>query len=120
MAKSMAGDAIHTPSIPPIRNMAMKPRAKSMGGSSRILPLHNVASQMKNSTPVGMEIISVVMLKNGSSTAPVANMWWAHTVNDRAVIIRKDRITAGYPNSGFPEKTGRISVITPQAARIRM
>ena len=48
---------------------------------------------MKNSTPVGIEIISVVALKNGSSTAPVANMWCAHTVNDSAVIIRNDRIT---------------------------
>src|SRR6266536_3059748 len=95
MAKSTAGEAIHTPSIPPIRNMATKPRAKSMGGSSRILPFHNVASQLKNNTPVGMEIISVVMLKNGSSTAPVANMWWAQTVKDRAVIIRNDRTTPG-------------------------
>src|SRR5947209_18867396 len=96
MAKSMAGDAIHTPSMPPIRNMAMKPRAKSIGGSSRILPFHRVANQMKNSTPVGMEIISVVMLKNGSSTAPVANIWWAHTGNDRDVIIRNDRNADGY------------------------
>src|SRR6266496_4354371 len=95
MAKSTAGEAIHTPSIPPMRNMAMKPKAKSMGGSSRIFPFHKVASQLKNSTPVGMEIISVVMLKNGSSTAPVANIWWAHTVNDRAVIMRKDRTTPG-------------------------
>src|SRR5438093_13627582 len=95
MAKSTAGDAIHTPSIPPMRNMAMNPRAKSIGGSNRIFPFHNVASQMKNSTPVGMEMISVVMLKNGSSTAPVANMWWAHTVKDRAVIIRKDSTTPG-------------------------
>ena len=86
MSKSMAGEAIHTPSIPPIRNMATNPRANSMGGSNRIFPFHSVASQMKNRTPVGMEIISVVMLKKGSSTAPVMNMWWAHTENESAVI----------------------------------
>ena len=46
----------------------MKPSANSIGGSSRILPFYSVASQLKNSTPVGIEIISVVALKNGSST----------------------------------------------------
>ena len=45
-----------------------------MGGSKRSFPRQSVASQMKNSTPVGIEISSVVTLKNGSSTAPVANM----------------------------------------------
>ena len=98
----------------------MKPRAKSMGGSKRSLPFRRVNSQLKNSTPVGMEISSVVALKNGSSTAPVANMWWAQTVNDNAVIMRKASTTPLYPNRGFPENTGRISLTTPQAARIRI
>ena len=57
----------------------MKPSANSIGGSNRSCPRHSVASQMKNKTPVGIEINSVVTLKNGSSTAPVANMWCAHT-----------------------------------------
>ena len=48
---------------------------------------------MKNRTPVGIEINSVVTLKNGSSTAPVANMWCAHTENDSAVISRNDNTT---------------------------
>ena len=75
----------------------MKPSANSMGGSKRSFPFHNVASQLKNSTPVGIEIISVVTLKNGNSTAPVANMWWAHTVNESAVMRRKASTTPRYP-----------------------
>ena len=71
----------------------MNPSANSMGGSKRSRPRHSVPSQMKNSTPVGIEISSVVTLKNGSSTAPVANMWCAQTLNDSAVISRKDRTT---------------------------
>ena len=71
----------------------MKPSANSIGGSKRSLPFHSVPSQMKKSTPVGIEISSVVTLKNGSSTAPVANMWCAQTLNERAVIRRNDRIT---------------------------
>src|SRR5438477_979124 len=120
MAKSMAGDAIHTPSMPPIRNMGTKPSENSMGGSKRIFPYHNAASQMKKSTPVGMEIISVVMLKKGSSTAPVVNMWWAHTENDNAVTRMNARTTPWYPNSGLPENTGMTSLMIPQAPRINM
>jgi hypothetical protein len=73
----------------------MNPSANSIGGSKRSLPRHIVPSQMKKSTPVGIEISSVVMLKNGSSTAPVANMWCAQTLKDRAVMRRKDRTTPG-------------------------
>ena len=93
IAKSIAGEAAQTPLIPPIRNIAMKPSAKSMGGSNRSLPFQSVPSQMKKSTPVGIEISSVVTLKNGSSTAPVANMWCAQTLNESAVISRKDSTT---------------------------
>ena len=71
----------------------MKPSANSIGGSNRSRPRHSVASQMKNKTPVGIEINSVVTLKNGSSTVPVANMWCAHTENDSAVISRNDNTT---------------------------
>ena len=63
MAKSIAGEAAHTPSMPPIRNIAMNPRAKSIGGSRRSCPFQSVASQMKKSTPVGIEINSVVTQK---------------------------------------------------------
>ncbi|GHE61243.1 hypothetical protein GCM10018782_39380 [Streptomyces griseoaurantiacus] len=42
--------------------------------------------QLKNFTPVGTAIRYVMKEKNGSSTAPVANMWCAHTVADSPVI----------------------------------
>src|SRR6266487_2795712 len=120
MAKSIAGEAIQTPSSPPIRNIATKPSANSMGGSKRSLPLRMVASQLKNSTPVGIEISSVVTEKNGSSTWPVTNMWCAQTLNDSAVISKNDSTTPVWPNSGLPENTGMISLTIPQAARISM
>ena len=75
--------------MPPIRNIAKKPSANSMGTSKRIFPRQSVASQMKKSTPVGIEIISVVAEKKDRFViTPVVNMWCAHTVKDRAVTIR--------------------------------
>ncbi len=71
----------------------MNPSANSIGGSNRSFPFQSVASQMKNRTPVGIEMSSVVTLKKGSSTAPVANMWWAQTLKDSAVISMNDRTT---------------------------
>jgi hypothetical protein len=41
-----------------------------------------VPIQLKNLTPVGTAIKNVMNEKKGSSTAPVANMWCAHTVID--------------------------------------
>ena len=43
-------------------------------------------TQLKNFTPVGTAIRNVMNEKNGSSTAPVVNMWCAHTVSDRPAI----------------------------------
>ena len=43
-------------------------------------------TQLKNFTPVGTAIRNVMNEKNGSSTAPVVNMWCAHTVIDRPAI----------------------------------
>ena len=42
-----------------------------------------VPVQLKNLIPVGTAIRYDVMEKNGSSTAPVANMWCAHTAIDK-------------------------------------
>ena len=42
--------------------------------------------QLKNLMPVGTAMRNVVNEKNGSSTAPVAYMWWAHTATDSAPI----------------------------------
>ena len=41
-----------------------------------------VPTQLKNLIPVGTAIRNVMNEKNGSSTAPVVNMWCAHTVMD--------------------------------------
>ena len=58
----------------------------SIGVSKVSDPRHIVPIQLKNFTPVGTAIRNVMKEKNGSSTAPVANMWCAHTVTDRPAI----------------------------------
>ena len=35
--------------------------------------------QLNIFTPVGTAMRNVIRLKNGRYTAPVVNMWWAHT-----------------------------------------
>jgi hypothetical protein len=62
------------------------PNANSIGVGSRIWPPHRVPIQLKNFTPVGTAISMENALKNGSSTAPVANMWWAHTPRDSTAM----------------------------------
>ena len=44
--------------------------------------------QLKNFTPVGTAISIESPEKNGSSTAPVVNMWCAHTPTDSAAMAR--------------------------------
>jgi hypothetical protein len=51
-------------------------------------PRHIVPIQLKNFMPVGTAIMKDRNEKNGSSTWPVANMWWAHTLIDRAAMLR--------------------------------
>ena len=58
----------------------------SIGVSKVSDPRHIVPIQLKNFTPVGTAMRNVMKEKNGSSTAPVGNMWWAHTVTDRPAI----------------------------------
>ena len=58
----------------------------SIGGSKVSWPFHMVPIQLKNFTPVGTAIRNVMNEKNGSSTAPVVNMWCAHTVIDSPAI----------------------------------
>ena len=57
----------------------MKPIAKSIAVSRLIEPRHMVPIQVKNLIPVGAAMMNVVAEKKGKSTAPVANMWCAHT-----------------------------------------
>ncbi len=67
---------------PPSRNVTRKPTLNSMGVSNVTWPRHMVPIQLKNLMPVGTEIRNVMTEKNGSSTAPVAYMWCAHTATD--------------------------------------
>ncbi len=75
-----------TPVRPPKRKVTRKPAAHSIGGSKDSDPFHIVPIQLKNFTPVGTAIRYVMKEKNGSRTAPVANMWCAHTVTDRPAM----------------------------------
>ena len=74
------------PVMPPNRNVIRNPIVNSMGGSKVSWPFHMVPIQLKNFTPVGTAIRNVMNEKNGSSTAPVVNMWCAHTVIDSPAI----------------------------------
>ena len=58
----------------------------SIGVSKVSWPFHMVPIQLKNLMPVGTAIRKLRNEKNGSSTWPVANMWCAHTLIDRAAI----------------------------------
>ncbi len=60
----------------------MKPMANSIGASNVSWPRHMVPTQLKNLIPVGIAMKKDMREKNGSSTAPVVNMWCAHTVID--------------------------------------
>ncbi len=73
--------------------MVRKPSDHSMGGSKGSEPLLMVPIQLKNFTPVGTVVRNDVREKNGSGTAPVANMWWAHTTAESTVIANSSIIT---------------------------
>ena len=82
------GEARMMPVTPPNRNVIRNPIVNSIGGSKVSWPFHMVPIQLKNFTPVGTAISNVMNEKNGSSTAPVANMWCAQTARDRNPIAR--------------------------------
>ena len=56
-----------------------------------------VPTQLKNFTPVGTAMRNVMKEKNGSSTAPVVNMWCAHTVIDSPAIAMVAATRPLYP-----------------------
>ncbi len=72
--------------MPPNKNTTRNPTENSIGGSKVSWPFHMVPIQLKNLIPVGTAIRYVMNEKNGSRTAPVANMWCAHTATDNAAI----------------------------------
>ena len=71
---------------PPNRKVTRNPSENSIGVSKVSCPFHIVPIQLKNFMPVGMAMRKLMKEKKGSSTAPVANMWCAHTAIDRAPI----------------------------------
>ena len=75
-----------TPVMPPNKNVTRNPTEYSIGGSKVSWPCHMVPVQLKNLMPVGIAMKKLMREKNGSSTAPVVNMWCAHTVIDRPAI----------------------------------
>ena len=81
-----------TPVTPPIRKFARKPIENSIGTRNESLPPHIVPIQLKNFTPVGTAIVNVIAEKNGLSTTPVVNMWWAQTPVERAPIASVARM----------------------------
>ena len=84
--KSKGGLDKMTPVRPPSRNVTRKPIAHSIGVSKDKDPPHIVPIQLKNFTPVGTAISMVMTAKNGRSTWPVAYMWCAQTLTDRAAM----------------------------------
>src|SRR5579859_5940494 len=110
------------PSRPPIKNMAMKPRAKSIGTFKLILPKVIVASQLKIFTAVGMAISVVLVAKKACAIGgkPTANIWCAHTVKLKKPMATPDQATKVYPKIGLREKTGNTSEIIPKTGKIKM
>src|SRR5690606_11897987 len=96
------------------RKVTMKPTAKSIGVSKVIWPFHMVPIQLKNFTPGGTAIRKVMNEKYGSSTAPVAYMWCAHTAMDNAAIAMVAYTRPLYPKIGLRENTGKISDTMPK------
>ena len=121
----MRGAARMTPVRPPNRKVTRKPQANSIGVSKLTWPFHMVPIQLKNLRPVGIAIRNVMKLKNGSRTAPVANMWCAHTAADSAAIASILRSFRGrpwytiprYPKMGCREKTGTTSEMIPKKGK---
>src|ERR1700736_5147741 len=84
--KSIGGDATITPVTPPSRKFTRKPSENGAAVGTEMDPRHIVAIQLKNFPPVGTAIRNDTKLKNALFTAPVVNMWCAHTPIDRPAI----------------------------------
>src|SRR5271165_6660091 len=116
----MGGDASMMPVMPPNRNMTRKPTVYSIGGSKVSWPRHMVPTQLKNFTPVGTAIRNVMNEKNGSSTAPVVNMWGAHSVLDRPSSLIVAAVIVLYALPFFGIATEIIPVAMPKKGSARM
>src|SRR4030067_3597384 len=107
------------PVSPPTMNRKMKVRANSMGDSKVRDPLYIVAIQLKTLTAGGMATEKVRREKMIAAVPdmPVTNMWCPQTKNPKTAIASDESAMALYPKSGFREKTGTTSDVTPIAGR---
>ena len=71
-------DAKIIPVIPPIVNVIIVPRAKTIGVLRTIDPPVIVASQLKIFMPVGTatSIVVNITIKRNNGSAPDVNIWW--------------------------------------------
>ena len=94
-ARSIGTTASDTPESPPITNIAMNPTANSMAVVMRSRPPTIVAIQLKIFTPVGIAMSMLVAEKIAFSVSPrpTANMWCAHTPNERKAIATLEPAT---------------------------
>ena len=105
------------PVRPPEMNKLTKPIANNEAGVKRILPLHNVVSQLNTLIADGTAINNVSNTKmdprNGFN--PVTNMWCAQTRKARIVIANNEPSIAIYPKMGLRLFTDNISDTIPMA-----
>ena len=82
-----------TPEIPPSMNIVRNPSAHSIGVSRCSTPRHSVASQEKILMPVGIAMITVVIIigMRIQSGMPDTNMWCAQTVKPSTTIASSEK-----------------------------
>jgi hypothetical protein len=87
--KSAGTSATITPEKPPMVNRITNAIANSIGVSNVNDPRHIVVTQLNTFTPVGIAINIVEYMKKSSppSGMPTANMWCAHTMNERNAML---------------------------------
>ena len=95
-----------TPDNPPIKKTKKNPRHQSIGNRSCSRPYHRVATQQKNSVPVGITIIKLAAVKKLwlNWGKPVANMWWTHTLNPINPVATTETTMGVYPKMRRREK----------------
>ena len=78
-------------------NMAMKPRANSIGGREPERAAPHGASQLKIFTPVGtaMNIVETEKAEMATGPRPVANMWCTHTPQPMKPMAMPENTTTG-------------------------
>ena len=74
--------------MPPTAKVTMKPIVHSTGTVKRTRPRNMVNSQLNSFTPVGIEMIIVMMPKKALTLAPepMVKKWCSHTKNDSTPI----------------------------------